>query len=217
MVRQRDSKRRKSHKGRNDRPHLQMNVPTDQPSRVYQDLGQFRVPRGFRGRSPLIVQLWGLVQATLFRRSPKICFGWRRFLLRIFGARIGRGVLVRPTAEITYPWKVFIGDYSWIGDAVVLYSLGEITIGAHTVISQRSYLCAATHAIEDILFTQYAKPIHVGSECWIATDVFVSPGISIGDGTVVGARSTVLHDLPAGMVCHGYPARPVRPRIVQPP
>jgi putative colanic acid biosynthesis acetyltransferase WcaF len=179
---------------------------------TYQDLTRFRVPPNFRGRSAAIVQLWWLVQATLFHTSPQICFGWRRFLLRLFGANVGRGVLVRPSAEITYPWKVTIGDHSWIGDGVVLYSLAEINIGAHAVISQRSYLCAGSHDPESVTFDQLGKPISIGRQCWIATDVFVAPGVSIGDAAVVGARSTVLHDLPAAMYCYGYPARPVRAR-----
>jgi len=113
---------------------------------------------------------------------------------------------------VTYPWKLEIGDHSWIGDDVVLYSLGEIRIGAHSVVSQRSYLCAGSHDIESVAFDILARPVTVGSQCWIASDVFVGPGVSIGDGTVVGARSAVFGDLPAGMICHGSPAHPVRRR-----
>ncbi|MBN2145769.1 MAG: putative colanic acid biosynthesis acetyltransferase [Anaerolineales bacterium] len=178
----------------------------------YQDLRSFRLPPGFRGRSGLLVQLWWLVQWFLFRPSPQALYGWRRFLLRLFGAQIGEQVLIRPTASVTYPWKVSIGDYAWIGDEVVLYSLGEITIGAHTVISQRSYLCTGTHDYTQPTFDISAQPIQVGEQAWIATDVFVAPGVNIGAGTVVGSRSTVLHDLPGGMICYGNPARPVRPR-----
>jgi putative colanic acid biosynthesis acetyltransferase WcaF len=158
------------------------------------------------------VQLWWLVQAVLFRPSPQICFGWRRFLLRLFGARIGKNVLIRPTASITYPWKVSIGDYSWIGDDAVLYSLSEINIGAHVVISQRAYLCAASHDYTRPGFDMLAGPIQVEDQAWIAADVFVFPGVTIGAGSVVGARSSVMHSLPGGMLCYGSPAVPVRPR-----
>lgn len=180
--------------------------------RLYQDLSRFRVPERFRGRSAAFVQLWWLVEATLFRHSPQIFYGWRRFLLRIFGARIGRGVLIRPSAEITYPWKVSVGDYSWIGDRAVLYSLAEIHIGAHSVVSQDCYLCAGSHDPESVAFDIFAVPIHIGSQCWLASDVFVAPGISISDAAVVGARSSVFHDLPEAMICYGSPARPVRQR-----
>ena len=99
-----------------------------------QKLISFTLPSGFRGRPSWFVQLWWFVQNTLFRLSPQILYPWRRFLLRLFGASVGDGVLVRPSVRITYPWKVRIGDYSWLGDDVVLYSLGEIVIGRNTVI-----------------------------------------------------------------------------------
>jgi putative colanic acid biosynthesis acetyltransferase WcaF len=184
----------------------------ENPSSRYQDLSRFRLPAGFRGRSAAFVQLWWIVQATLFRLSPQGLYGWRRCLLRLFGARIGCGVLVRPTVRITFPWKVSVGNNSWIGDDVVLYSLGPITIGANAVVSQKSYLCAGSHDPHSVSFDISAVPIRIGDECWIATDVFVAPGVTIGDGAVIGARSSVFHDIPAGMVCHGNPAVPVRPR-----
>jgi len=180
---------------------------------TYQDLTRFHVPPGFRGRNALVVQLWWLVQALLFHPSPQIFFGWRRFLLRLFGANVGRGVLIRSSAEFTYPWRISIGDFSWIGDGAILYSLAEISIGAHSVVSQYCYLCAGSHDPHTASFDIVGKPISIGSQCWLATDVFVAPGISIGDATIVGARSTVLHDLPPAMICYGYPARPVRPRV----
>ncbi|MEN8669496.1 MAG: colanic acid biosynthesis acetyltransferase WcaF, partial [Ketobacter sp.] len=107
---------------------------------MYQDLNSFKLKPGERGRSAWIVQLWWIVQPVLFGMSPQFMFGWRRFLLRLFGARIGKGVLIRPSARITYPWKIEIGDYSWIGDNTMLYSLGLISIGRNVVVSQSSYL-----------------------------------------------------------------------------
>jgi len=179
---------------------------------MYQRLDLFKLPDGFRGRPPWMVQLWWLVQATLFGWSPQFMYGWRRFLLRLFGAEIGKDVLIRPTARITYPWKVKIGNFSWIGDAVVLYSLGKILIGEHTVISQKSYLCTGSHDYTNTTFGISKHPIKIGSQVWLATDVFVSPGVHISDGVVVGARSSVYHDLPPGMICFGNPAKPIRKR-----
>ena len=183
------------------------------PTLKVQDLKSFRVPANFRGRPAWVVQVWWIVQATLFRASPQVLYGWRRFLLRLFGCSLGKGVLVRPTVEITYPWKVSIGDYSWIGHDVTLYSLGEIHIGSNVAVSQGSYLCAASHDMQSPSFDIYDKPICVEDEVWIAADVFVSPGARIGHGAVVGARSTVLDDLPPMMVSFGNPAKPVRPRL----
>jgi putative colanic acid biosynthesis acetyltransferase WcaF len=184
----------------------------DDNTRQPQNLDSFLLPSGFRGRSAVFVQIWWLVQSTLFACSPQFMFGWRRWLLRLFGAQIGYGVLVRPSSKITYPWNISIGDFAWIGDDVVLYSLGEIEIGANAVISQRSYLCAASHDYSQSNFPIYAKKVCIGKQAWLATDVFVAPGVNIGEGCVVGARSSVFHDLPAMMVCIGSPAKPVKPR-----
>lgn len=178
----------------------------------YQDLSKFRLPDGFRGRSGWIVQLWWFVQATFFRWSPQFFYGWRRFLLRLFGAKIGAGVLIRPTVTVTYPWKLSIGDHSWIGDDVCLYTLGDIAIGEHSVVSQKSYLCTGSHDLAREEFRIFAKPIKVEAQCWVAADVFIAPGVTIGAGAVVGARSSVFHSLPNGMVCIGNPARPIHPR-----
>jgi putative colanic acid biosynthesis acetyltransferase WcaF len=181
----------------------------------FQDLSRFRLPKDFRGRPGWVVQLWWLVQAILFRPSPQVFYGWRRFLLRLFGARVGDGVLVRPTVEVTYPWKVELGDHCWIGDNVTLYSLDDIRVGAHAVVSQKSYLCAGSHDIADPNFAITRSPITVGAGAWIATDVFVAPGCTIGENTVVGARSSVYRSLSSGMVFVGNPALPVRARITE--
>lgn len=177
-----------------------------------QDLSKSRVPPGFRGRPAWFVQFWWIVQALLFHPSPQVLYGWRRFLLRIFGARVGRGVLIRPSVSVTYPWKLTIGDWSWVGDHATLYTLGEITIGDNSVVSQHSYLCAASHDYERPTFDLYAKPIHVESEVWLAANVFVGPGVKVGRGAVVGACSVVLEDVPAMTICVGNPLRVLRPR-----
>lgn len=180
---------------------------------MMQDLSRFRLPPNFRGRSAVVVQLWWLVQATLFRCSPQFAYGFRNWLLRCFGAQVGRKVLVRPTATVTYPWKVKIGDYAWIGDNAVLYSLGDIEIGANAVVSQATYLCAGDHDYTQPDFPIRGRKITIQEQAWLAADVFVAPGITIGKGCVIGARSSVFHDMPAGMVCMGSPARPLKPRL----
>lgn len=179
---------------------------------MIQDLSRFRLPLNFRGRAAWQVQLWWMVQASLFAWSPQFAYGLRRWLLRCFGAQIGRAVLIRPSARITYPWKLRVGDYAWIGDDVVVYSLADIEIGAHAVISQRSYLCGADHDYSDPSFAIRGKKITVCAEAWVAADVFVAPGVQIGEGAVIGARSSVFKDMPAGMICMGTPCQPVKAR-----
>jgi putative colanic acid biosynthesis acetyltransferase WcaF len=170
------------------------------------------MPSGFRGRSAFVVQLWWIVEALFFRPSPQFLFGWRRWLLRLFGARIGRGVLIRPTVRTTYPWKVTIGDFSWIGDAVELYSLGSIEIGAHVVVSQHCYLCTGSHDYHVPTFDIYERTIKIEDESWLAAGVFVYPGVTIHRGSVVGARSVVRLDTKPLSVNVGSPAKQVGTR-----
>jgi putative colanic acid biosynthesis acetyltransferase WcaF len=175
--------------------------------RKYQRMDQFRVPAGFRGRSKVYVQIWWLVQATLFAMSPQVLYSWRNWLLRLFGARIGKGTIIRPSMKTPYPWKLTIGEHCHIGDEVHLYTYGEIEIGDCVVISQRAYLCTGTHDHTSPTFDLLARKIVVESEAWVATDVFVAPGVRIGHGAVVGARSSVFHDIPPGTIAVGTPAR----------
>jgi putative colanic acid biosynthesis acetyltransferase WcaF len=177
-----------------------------------QDLKSFKLPANFRGRSGLVVQLWWLTQATLFRASPQVLYGFRRWLLRCFGAKVGKGVIVRPSVQTPYPWKLKIGDYAWIGDDVVLYSFADITIGQNAVVSQKSYLCAGTHDYRSPNFQIQSFPIIIEDDAWVAADVFIAPGVTVGRGAVVGSRSSVFSDMPAMMVCMGSPARPIHPR-----
>jgi len=182
--------------------------------RPIQDLSSFALPPNFRGRPAWFVQLWWIVQATIFRMSPQVLYGWRRFLLRMFGANIGHGAIIRPTVEVTYPWKLTIGSHCWIGDHVTLYTLGEIDIGDNAVVSQHCYLAAATHDYTRPTFDMLARKITVEPEAWLATRVFVAPGVTIGRGAVVGACSVVLKDMPPMMICGGHPAKPLRPRAL---
>ena len=181
----------------------------------YQDLSKFSVPKEFRGRSKIIVQLWWITHSLLFKPSPQIFYGWRRFLLRLYGAKLGRNVLIRPHVTITYPWKIEIGDNSWIGDDCVLYSLDKITIGNNVSIAHKVYLNTGGHNYQVETFDITSSPIVIEDECWITNDVYVAPGVTIGKGTVVGARSSVFKNLPAGKVCVGTPAMPIKERIVE--
>ena len=178
-----------------------------------QDLGRFVQPAGFRGRSRVIVQLWWIVQSTLFRGSPQFMYGWRRFLLRVFGAKIGNGVLIRGTVRITFPWKLSIGDHSWVGDFAELYNLGEIDIGCNSVVSQYVYLCTGSHNFHSPTFDIYQQGIRVEDEAWVAAGTFVHPGVTIGRGSVVGARSVVSKDTEPFMVYAGSPASVRGPRL----
>ena len=178
-----------------------------------QRLDQFVLPRDFRGRPAWFVQLWWIVQGSLFRHSPQVLYGWRRFLLRLFGAKIGKAVNIRPSATVTYPWKLTIGNHSWVGDDTTLYTLGQIVIGDNACVSQRSYICGASHDCKKPTFDIYAKQVTIEAEAWVAAGCFVAPGVTVGRGSVVGAGSVVTRDVPPMMICAGNPARVIRPRV----
>lgn len=181
---------------------------------IYQRLERFKLPEGIRGRSPIFVQFWWIIQSIFFNGSPQFMYAWRNMLLRFFGADIGKGVIIRPSVKVTYPWKLAIGDHSWIGDHVELYTLGEITIGSNAVISQRSYICTGSHDYTKTTFDFYSLPVVVEDEVWVSADVYVAPGVTIGKGAVIGARSSVFSDMPPGMICMGSPATPFKQRII---
>lgn len=163
----------------------------------------------------LLRALWGLVYAVLFRPSPRPFHAWRNLLLRLFGARIDKTARIYPKARVWAPWNLRMGAFATLGDDVDCYCVDIITIGDHAVISQYSYLCGATHDFELAKRPLVPRPITIGHSCWIAADVFVGPGVTIGEGTVVGARSSVFSDLPAWKVCVGNPAKPTRDRVIK--
>lgn len=181
----------------------------------FQDLSRFALPEGFRGRNKIVCQIWWMVQDTIFRWSPQFAFGFRRMLLRAFGAKVGRKVLIRPTVRVTFPWKVSIEDFAWIGDYAELYSLGEIHIGKNAVISQKCYLCTGSHDPSLPMFPIYSKPIRIEREVWLCADVFVMPGVTVHQAAVVAARATVTHDVPERAVAVGSPARVVGERLLR--
>lgn len=166
------------------------------------------------GRPKWLILLWWLVQAIAFPLTLHAHHAPRRALLRWFGARIGKGVMIRPTARFHYPWKVAIGDYSWIGNDVVFYSLDRIEVGDHCVISQECYLCTGTHDPHDPHFGLKTAPIAIEHGVWVATDCFLGPGVRIGANSLIGARSSVFSPMPEQHLCWGTPCRPQRPRQI---
>ena len=173
-----------------------------------------------RNRSPwsfkekVMRVLWMVVRATLFRWSFHNWYGARRVILRGFGARIARGVRIRPTAQIEIPWNLDLGPDSAVGDWAILYSLGKITIGRRCVVSQYAHLCAGTHDYTRHTFPLLTPPITLQDDVWVAAEAFVGPGVTVGERSVVGARSTVVKDVPPGVVVAGNPAKVVKPRVL---
>lgn len=149
--------------------------------------------------------IWRLVSATLFRWSPASANAWRILLLRCFGSKIGRSTSIHPTVRINFPWNLIVGDNVQLLHEVVIDSQARITIGDGTRISQFSHLCAATHDYRERTMPIIGQPIVIGKQCWLAADVFVGSGVTIGDLVVLGARSSVFRDVPPGVVVVGTP------------
>ena len=174
----------------------------------------------FTERSPLsestgaslVGSLWRITQASLFRWSPSNANGWRRMLLRLFGARVGRGVSIDPTVRVQRPWRLTLEDDVQIESRVILNAAGGLWIGRETLVSQDAHLCTTNHDYRDRAMRFLACPIVIGRGCWLATDAFVGPNTRLGDGSMLAARSTAFGDLPGGMLLVGEPARPRRPR-----
>ncbi len=142
--------------------------------------------------------------------------GWRRMVLRAFGAEIGRAA-VYPSARIWSPANLIVGDGACIGPRAVIYCMARITIEPGALVSQGAHLCAGSHDIEDPDFALRAAPIRVGARAWIAAEAFVGPGVTVGAGAVLGARGCAFSDLAPWTVYVGNPARRHNSRAIRPP
>jgi len=167
-------------------------------------------------KSKVARAVWNIVWLLLFRPTPRgILYGWRRFLLRVFGAKIGKGAHILPSCKVWQPWKLTMGEHSCLSEYVDCYSVDTITIGAQTVISQDAFLCCASHDITSSTMELTHKPIVIGSNAWVAARAFIGPGVTIGEGAVVGACAVVTKDVAPWTVVAGNPARYVKTRILK--
>lgn len=137
---------------------------------------------------------------------------WRLFWLKLFGAKLEGHAFVHQHAIIEMPWNIVLRENACVGANVSLYSQAKITLGRHCVISQGAYLCAGTHDFNDADFPLITKPIIVGDHAWVAAEAFVHPGVTLGEGCVIGARSVVLKDTEPWTVYSGYPAKAISQR-----
>lgn len=135
-------------------------------------------------------------------------------MLRCFGARIGRNVHVYPSTTIYFPWNLEAGDESAVAEHVFIYNLGRVTLGARATISHRAHLCAGTHDHTKADFPLLRPPITIGSEAWICADAFVGPGVTIGEGAIVGARAVAMKDVRSWSIVIGNPAREAKKREI---
>jgi putative colanic acid biosynthesis acetyltransferase WcaF len=166
----------------------------------------------FSLKNRLLRAVWQTVSLLMFRFSPRPFHAWRAAILRIFGAKIGKGCHIYPGVRIWAPWNLICDEEVGVGDGAYLYNQAPIRLGRRAVVSQGAQLCTGTHDYEDPGFPLVARPIAVGALAWIAAEAFVHPGVTIGEGAVIGARSVVTKDMPAWTVCAGHPCKPLKPR-----
>lgn len=157
----------------------------------------------------LLRLLWRTVWVLLFRPSPRLFHGWRRFLLRLFGAKLGQGTFVYPSVQIWAPWNLEMGDHSCLSHFVDCYCVDKIILGRHATVSQYSHLCTASHDYNKAEMPLVTAPIVIADFTWVTADVFVGPGVTVGEGAVVAARSIVTRDVPPWTVVAGAPTRPI--------
>jgi len=139
--------------------------------------------------------IWGGVWLFLFRFSPRPFHAWRSFLLRLFGAKIGRDVHIYPSVTIWSPQNLEVGDRVGIGQDAVIYCMGRIVIASNVVVSQGVHLCSGSHDYNSPNFQLFTKAIYIGSHTWLCADTFVAPGVTIADGSVIGARGVVVKSI----------------------
>ena len=156
------------------------------------------------------------VGRLMFRFSPRICYGFRAWLLRRFGARVGVRTQIYPSVRIFLPWMLAIGDETAIGDAARIYNLGPVTIGDRVTISQGAHICAGSHDYMDPAMPLLRLPIRVEDDAWVCADAYVGPGVTVEEGAVIGARAVVVRDVAAWTVVVGNPAKVSRNRKLKP-
>lgn len=160
--------------------------------------------------------LWTFIVEPLVRWLPKSCSVIRIFALRVFGARIGKRCLVMPGVKVLMPWNLELDEFVAVGHSVDIYNHAPIRIRRMSVVSQRCFLCTGSHDYLDQTMPLTWKPIDIGSECWVAAEAFIAPGVTIADGVVVGARSVVSRSIDSPWtVWAGNPAKLVKARLMK--
>lgn len=160
------------------------------------------------GHREILARVGWAMALPLFRLSPRPLWGWRRLLLRLFGARVARGARIYPSVKITLPWNLTFGENCAVGERAILYALGPIEIGARATVSQYAHLCAGSHDLRDPQRRLLRPPIRLGEDVWVCADAFIGPGVCLGKGAVAAARAVVMADVAAGQIVQGNPATP---------
>lgn len=170
-----------------------------------------------RGRSVLVEALWVLLAAPVLASKLITSSALRVALLRLFGAKIGKGVYLKPGLRVKFPWYLSIGDYCWIGEDVWIDNLASVTIDSHVCISQGVYFCTGNHDWSATNMRLFSKPIVVKHGGWICARSVLCPGVSVGTCAILSAGSVASRDIPEFEIHAGNPAVFVRMRVITRP
>jgi len=185
--------------------------PGNQPT---VDLSRYSPGHFDRGAGVLKEALWIVVSLVLFRLCPFSFSALKCFILRAFGAQVGKNVTIKPQVKITFPWKLTVGDHVWLGEECWLLNLERITIGSHVCISQRAFLCTGSHDYKRASFNLITKQITVENGAWLGAGGWVGPGVTVGSHAVLTAGSVAAKNLEANGIYRGNPAIFVKQRVI---
>jgi putative colanic acid biosynthesis acetyltransferase WcaF len=175
------------------------------------NLHQYTVGDFSRGRPKFIIALWMILQPLLL--TSWLPGSWhRRFLLYVFGAQIGAGVIIKPGVRVKFPWRLKVGAHTWVGEGVWIDNLADVEIGDNCCISQDAYLCTGSHDWSRTSFDLICRPILVEDGAWVAARAAVAPGVTIGEGAVLAFGSVATTDLVPWSIYAGNPATLLRAR-----
>lgn len=175
------------------------------------DLMEFKTPYSKRNKLRRLV--WSVVWTCLARPFPRsMAMGWKRFLLRAFGARIAPTANVYSSATVFQPWLLTMDDYACLAEGVDCYNAAPVRIGRNATVSQRAFLCTAGHDISDPHHAQTDAPIDIRERAWVCAEAFVGQGVTVGEGAVCAARSVVIKNVEPWTVVGGNPAKFIKKR-----
>jgi putative colanic acid biosynthesis acetyltransferase WcaF len=155
---------------------------------------------------------WNICWSVLYRTSPRPLHSWRSFLLRLFGATMGTNCHFYPRSKVWAPWNLICADQVTAGDGAEIYNPAPVTLGSHAILSQDTYVCAATHDYDDPAFPLIAYAMNIGAYAWVCARASVAPGVNVGEGAVLGLGSVATRSLDAWTVYAGVPAIKVKDR-----
>jgi putative colanic acid biosynthesis acetyltransferase WcaF len=174
------------------------------------DLSQFDNGDFQRGASRLKELAWWFARSLFFAGWFPLPSALKVRILRLFGAKVGKGVVIRSRVDISFPWRLSLGDHVWVGDEVKILSLAEVEVGSHVCLSQRAFLCTGSHDFGSTAFDLRTGPIRIGPGCWIGAQAFVGPGVVFGPESRCLAGAVVVRSVPRGCSVGGVPAKILR-------